>query len=75
MNSDRQISYNIADMWSLKENDTNELIYKIEMNLQTWKINLQLPEGGGVERDMSGVWDLNIRTTIYKIDKQQETTV
>ena len=62
-------------MWSLKENDTNELIYKIEMNLQTWKINLQLPEGGGVERDMSGVWDLNIRTTIYKIDKQQETTV
>ena len=75
MKSDRQISYNIADMWSLKENDTNELIYKIEMNLQTWKINLQLPEGGGVERDMSGVWDLNIRTTIYKIDKQQETTV
>ena len=75
MKSDRQISYNIADMWSLKENDTNELIYKIEMNLQTWKINLQLPERGGVERDMSGVWDLNIRTTIYKIDKQQETTV
>ena len=52
MKSDRQISYNIADMWSLKENDTNELIYKIEMNLQTWKINLHLPAGGGLERDM-----------------------
>ena len=30
-------------------------------------------EGGG--RDELGVWDLQIHTTVYKIDKQQELTV
>ena len=35
---------------SLK-NDTNELIYKTEIDSQTWRTNLQLPkgkEGGGI---------------------------
>ena len=33
--SQRQISYDIAYMWNLKKNDTNELIYKTETELQT----------------------------------------
>ena len=35
-------------MWNLKY-DTNELIYKTETDLQTWKTNLWLPKekGGG----------------------------
>ena len=27
---ERQISYDVAYMWNLKKNDTNELIYKTE---------------------------------------------
>ena len=32
---ERQISYDIAYMWNLKKNDTNELLYKIEADSQT----------------------------------------
>ena len=42
-------------MWDLK-NSTNELIYKTETDLQTWKTNLWLPKGKG-ERDKLGVWN------------------
>ena len=31
---ERQISYAITYMWNLKKNDTNELIYKTEIDLQ-----------------------------------------
>ena len=31
----RQISYVVAYMWNLKKNDTNELIYKTEIDSQT----------------------------------------
>ena len=41
--SQRQILYDIVYMWNLK-NDTNELTYKTEIDLQTLK-NLWLPEG------------------------------
>ena len=34
-NTEREISYNITYMWNLKKNDTNELIYKIEIDSQT----------------------------------------
>ena len=45
----RQISFNIIHMQNQK-NNTNELIYKTEINLQTEKINLWLPKrkGGGI---------------------------
>ena len=33
--SERQISCDIAHMWNLKKEDTNELIYKTEINPQT----------------------------------------
>ena len=38
----RQIPYDITFMWDLK-NNTNELIYKTEINLQTEKTNLCSP--------------------------------
>ena len=40
-----------------KNNNTNELIYKIETDSQTQKTNLWLPKGEGRERrDKLGVW-------------------
>ena len=32
-------------MWSLKKNDTNEFIYKIEIDSKILKTNLWLPKG------------------------------
>ena len=43
-------------MWNLKKNDINEFIYKTEIDSQTQKINLWLPEGMGWG-DKLGVWD------------------
>ena len=59
-------------MWNLKY-DTNELIYKAETDSQTQKSNLWLPKGMGVGRDKLGVWDQQIQTTTYKLDKQGPT--
>ena len=56
-----------------KENDTNELIYKTERDSQTQK-NLRLA-GQKRGRDKFGLWDEQIYTSIYKIDKQQGPTV
>ena len=56
-----------------KKNDTNKLIYKGEINSQTEKTNLQLPTRKEEKRDKSGIWDQQIHTTIYKIDKQGQT--
>ena len=40
------------------KDDTNELIYKTETDLQTLQTNLWLPKGkGGGGRDKLGVWD------------------
>ena len=39
-----------------KKNDTNELIYKTEIDLQTQKTNLWLTKGK-VRRDKLGIWD------------------
>ena len=41
----------------LKKNDTNELIYKAEIDSQTQKTNLWLPKGKGGGRDKLGVWN------------------
>ena len=40
-----QISYDIAYMWNLKKNGTNEPIYKTEIESQTQKTNLWIPRG------------------------------
>ena len=38
----------------LKKNDTNKLIYKTEIDPQTYKANLWLPKGKGVWSDKLG---------------------
>ena len=43
--TERQISYDITHVKSNLKNDKNELIYKIETDLQVLKTNLWLPKG------------------------------
>ena len=48
----------ISLICGILKNDTNELIYKTEIDSQTQKTNLWLPKGkGGGWRDKLGVWD------------------
>ena len=67
----------ISLICGILKNDTNELIYKTVTDSQTQKTNLWLPKGkgGGQRRNKLGVWDQQIHTTIYKIDKKQGPTV
>ena len=48
--------HDITYMWNLKYN-TNELIYKTEIDPQTQKTNFWLPKGKGEGKDKLGVWD------------------
>ena len=51
-------------MWNLKENDTNELIYKTEIDPQTKKTNFQSPKGkrgGGINQEFG----VNVYTLLY----------
>ena len=50
---------------NLKKNDTNELIYKTEIDLQISKTSLRLPKG------KFGM-NVHTHTTKYKIDNQSE---
>ena len=54
-------------MWDLKQNDSNEFIYKTEIDLHTKKRNLWIPKG---DRDKLGVWEQQIHIALQKIDKQ-----
>ena len=51
-------------MCNLKKNDTNELIYKIETDLE----NVLIVTRGG--RDRLGGWDRHTHTAAFKIDSQ-----
>ena len=57
-------------MWNLKY-DTNELIYKTEIDLQTQRRDVWLPKEKMVDNQELGV----NRYMLYKIDKQQGSTV
>ena len=67
-----QLSHDATYTWNPKKNDTNELIYKTETDSDTEDKLITKREGG---RDKLGVWDYQIHTTIYKIDKQKGFTV
>ena len=58
---ERQISYDIAYMWNLKNNGTDELIYKREIKSQMWKTNLRLPGGKGINWEIG----IDIETLLY----------
>ena len=54
----------MAYMWNLKKNDTNELIYKTEIESQMQKTNLWLPggkHGGGINWEIG----IDIYTLLY----------
>ena len=56
------------------KNDTNEHIYKTETHRHKQQIYVR-QRGKAGWMDKLGVWDLQIQTTIYKIDNQQGPTV
>ena len=56
------------------KNDTNELIYKTETDSLTQRTNYGYKRGKA-GRDKLGVWDEQIQTTIYKVDKKQGHTL
>ena len=72
--SERQIPYDITYMWNLKY-DTNEPIYETETESRTQRIDWWLPRGREWERVGLGVWDQQMQTGIYRMDKQQGPTV
>ena len=70
MKSDRkrQIPYDNTYTWNL-EKDTNELIYKTEINSQTQETKSCYQRGkagGGINWELG----INMQITMYKVDKQ-----
>ena len=55
--------YHIPYMQNLKRNETNELIFRIETNLQTQRMNLWLP--GGRMRGRDREFGINMYTLLY----------
>ena len=57
-------------MWSLKKDNTNELIYKTKIDSQTQKT--WLPKGKG-QGGISWEFEINRYTLLHKTDKQGPT--
>ena len=53
-----------------KRNDTNELIYKTNRDLQTEKVHVWLPGGKMGGKDSQEVWNGHVQTAIFKMDNQ-----
>ena len=54
----------------------NKLIHKTETDTLTQRTNLWLPKGeSGWGREGLEVWDQQMQTIIYRMDKQQGPTV
>ena len=68
LDRERQTSYDIAYMWNLKKNGTNEFIYKAEIRVIGVENKLMVTKGERWWRDKLGDWDWHIHTTIYKTD-------
>ena len=63
-------------MWNLVfKNDTNELFTKQKQTHRYKKQTYGYQMGNVAGRNKSGVWGEEIQTTIYKIDKQQGSTI
>ena len=62
-------------MWNLRKNDTHELICETETDSQSQRADLWLPVRKSSEREGLGVWDEQMQTIIYRMDKQQGPTV
>ena len=70
----RQISYDITNMWNLKKTDTNELVYKT-IDSQTWRTNIGGSRSGGAwGKGYLGSLDWHVHTVEFKMDNQQGPT-
>ena len=67
--SQRQIPYDIIYMWNLKY-DTNEHIYKTKTTHRYREQTWDCQEGWGWQRERLGVWDWQMQTITYRMDKQ-----
>ena len=65
---ERQISYDVTYMWNLIKLFLKTFIHKTETDSNIQKTNSSKGKCRG--RDKSGVWDLHIYTTTYKIDNK-----
>ena len=61
-------------MWNLKYDDTNGLVYKTERDSQT-EIKFIVIKRERQGTDELRIQDQKIKTTTYKTDKQQGTTI
>ena len=61
-------------MWNVKY-DTNELIYKTEKDVQTWKPNLWLLKGKGGREGWTGGLGLAYAHPVHKIGSQEGPAV
>jgi len=69
----RQISYDInLFVESEKKNNTNDFIYKTEIDSQTWKTNLWLPKR--TEGDKGLIRSLGLTDTHYYRENKQEVS-
>ena len=70
--------HDITYIWHLKC-DTNEHIYETETDSQTQRTDLWLPGlvwvGGCGGKEGLGVWEQQMQTVIYRMNKQQGPTV
>ena len=57
-------------MWNVKY-DTNEPI--CETGIETQRISWWLPRESGVEKSWIGIWDQQMKTGLYRMDKQGPT--
>ena len=60
-----QISYDITYMWNLKKNDTNELIYKTEIDSPDIENKLMVTKGERRWRGISSEFGINRHTLLY----------
>jgi len=74
--SDRgELSSDSPYIWSLKQNDTNELTYKTETDSQTSRRHLLLSGGRMGGRDSQAAGDGHVHTAVLKMDNQQGPAV
>ena len=63
----------ISNIWNLKY-DTAEHIYKTKTDSQTQRIDLQFLRRTRWGRDGLGIWNQQLQTISYRMDKQDPAT-
>ena len=61
-------------MWNLKIGDTSYLIYKVETDSQTWRMNYGC-QGEGWGDGIGREFGMDMHRPVFKMDNQQGPTV